>query len=332
MPPRTVTGPRRFAIAAALVLAGCGAAAADLGPATTRSVADTAAAVSETAPAAETAPGAAAAAAGAGGSSTTAAGPAGTAGRIDSPAVATTDADRRLDIELGATCDLALVQALAARHPDVQQFVTVAADSWTATTARVEMAGFEGSRWVCQSGAKVAMVGANGTRPLVDRRSGDDTAPAGVFPLGTQTAWDGQQFQFFGNSPDPGVRGTYRAVQSADCWGATPGAATYQRLYERANCPGPDDEWLPRFGDVYSHAAVIGANLTNVSGDAPGEPAYAAAIFLHRHNYAGGAQPRPTSGCVSLATADLVAVLRSIDPELNPHFAIGERTWLLTTA
>jgi len=255
-----------------------------------------------------------------------------TAGRIDGPAVATTEADRRLDVELGATCDLALVQALAARHPGVEQFVTVAADSWTATTARLELAGFDGTRWVCQTGAKVAMVGANGTRPLADRRSGDDTTPAGVFPLGTQTAWDGQQFQFFGNSPDPGVRGTYRAVQPADCWGATPGAATYQRLYERSNCPGPDDEWLPRFGDVYSNAAVIGANLANVSGDAPGEPAYAAAIFLHRHNYGGGTQPKPTSGCVSLAAPDLVAVLRSLDPELNPQFAIGERTWLTTAA
>ncbi len=49
--------------------------------------------------------------------------------------------------------------------------------------------------------------------------------------------------------------------------------------------PGPDDEWLAGFGDVYSHAAVIGANLDPISGDAPGEIPYAAAIFLHRHSY-----------------------------------------------
>jgi L,D-peptidoglycan transpeptidase YkuD (ErfK/YbiS/YcfS/YnhG family) len=175
------------------------------------------------------------------------------------------------------------------------------------------------------------MVGSKGTRPLLQRRSGDDTTPAGVFPLGTQTAWDGQRFQFFGNSADPGVRGTYRAVQPDDCWGATPGASTYQQLYRRANCPGPDDEWLPRFGDVYSHAAVIGANLTDVSGDAPGEPAYAAAIFLHRHNDGGGTLPRPTSGCVSLAAADLVSVLTILDPSLTPHFAIGEHAWLASS-
>lgn len=246
--------------------------------------------------------------------------------------MATTEADRRIDRAIGATCDLALVEALASRHPDVEQFVTVATDSWTDTTAQLELAAFDGTGWVCQTSAMVAMVGRSGTRPLGDRRSGDGTTPAGVFPLGTQTAWDGQRFQFFGNSPDPGVRGTYRAVRPADCWGATPGEPTYQQLYERENCPGPDDEWLPRFGDVYSHAAVIGANLGTVSGDSPGEPALAAAIFLHRHNYAGGTEPRATSGCVSLVAADLVTVLRSIDPELHTHFAIGEHDWLAESA
>jgi L,D-peptidoglycan transpeptidase YkuD (ErfK/YbiS/YcfS/YnhG family) len=247
-------------------------------------------------------------------------------------AVADRPADREIAAELGATCDMSLVDALAARHPGVGQFVTVTADSWSATTAQLEIVAFDGTNWVCQLGARAAMVGSNGTRPLLDRRSGDGTTPAGVFPLGTQTAWDGQRFQFFGNSPDPGVRGTYRAVQPQDCWGATPGAATYQQLYARANCPGPDDEWLPRFGDVYSFAAVIGANLAPVSGDAPDEPALAAAIFLHRNSYGGGSTPRPTSGCVSLEAADLVTALRLIDPTLDPQFAIGLRSWVATTA
>jgi L,D-peptidoglycan transpeptidase YkuD (ErfK/YbiS/YcfS/YnhG family) len=330
MRPRTVTNRRRVAVIAGLALAAlgaCGAPTATDGPATTAAPPASAPPTTPAPPAPPVTTTAAGSTSAQAVSSTSAA-----AGRIDGPAVASTEAGRRLDVELGATCDLALVEALATRHPGVQQFVTVVTDSWTATSGRVELAGFDGNRWVCQTGAKIAMVGANGTRPLLDRRSGDDTTPAGVFPLGTQTAWDGQQFQFFGNAPDPGVRGTYRAVQPADCWGATPGAATYQRLYERANCPGPDDEWLPRYGDVYSHAAIIGANLGDVSGDAPGEPAYAAAIFLHRHNFAGGTQPKATSGCVSLAAPDLVAVLRSLDPELNPHFAIGERAWLTTTA
>lgn len=173
-------------------------------------------------------------------------------------------------------------------------------------------------------------VGRTGTRPLPDRRSGDGTAPAGVFPLGSTTAWDGERFEFFGNRPDPGVRGAYRDVRPEDCWGATPNHPDYQKLVNRPRCPGPDDEWLPRFGDVYAHAAVIGANLDPVSGDLPGEPALAAAIFLHRHSYDASGATRPTSGCVSLAMGDLVATLRLIDPALDPHFAIGPVDWLRT--
>jgi L,D-peptidoglycan transpeptidase YkuD (ErfK/YbiS/YcfS/YnhG family) len=176
------------------------------------------------------------------------------------------------------------------------------------------------------------MVGRSGVRPLLDRRSGDGTTPAGVFPLGVATAWDGQRFSFFGNRPDPGVRGTYRQVRPEDCWGATPGDAAYNHLVRRPGCPGPADEWLPRFGDVYAHAALIGANTEPaVSGDAPGEPAFAAAIFLHRHAYRDGDR-RPTSGCVSLALADLVATLGVLDPSRAVHFAIGPGDWLRETA
>ena len=122
--------------------------------------------------------------------------------------------------------------------------------------------------------------------------------------------------------------------EQQDCWGATPNTAAYNHLVNRPNCAGPDDEWLPRFGDVYSHAAVIGANLDPISGDAPGEIPFAAAIFLHRNAYDRHrrGQSKPTSGCVSLEYSDLVDVLRLLDPALSPHFAIGPTAWLRATA
>ena len=131
---------------------------------------------------------------------------------------------------------------------------------------------------------------AAGTRPLLDRRSGDDTTPAGVFPLGESTAWDGQRVNVFGNRPDPGVRTGigYRDVRPQDCWGASPTTtARLQPSRRRRAEGGPEPtSGCQRYGDVYSHAAVIGANLDPISGDAPGEIPYAAAIFLHRHSYA----------------------------------------------
>jgi L,D-peptidoglycan transpeptidase YkuD (ErfK/YbiS/YcfS/YnhG family) len=143
------------------------------------------------------------------------------------------------------------------------------------------------------------------------------------------TAYDGAQFSFFGNAADPGVTaGPYRRVKAGDCFGATPNTAGYGHLRYQLNCPGPDDEYLPSIG-AYPHAALIGANMEpNVSGDAPGEIPYAAAIFLHRHAFVSGTSTtKPTSGCVSLSLVDLVATINAMRSDVQ--FAIGPTDWLL---
>lgn len=240
--------------------------------------------------------------------------------------------DRDVAFSPAATCDLTTVEALGTRHPGVRQFVVMATDDFAATTGTVEVAVRDaGGVWRCRRGAQPAQFGRRGTRPLAERRSGDGTTPAGVFPLGEVTAWDGQAFSMFGNRADPGVLAAYRSVRREDCWGATPNAARYQHLVNRPGCGGPD-EWLESYGEAYSHAAVIGANLDPISGDEPGETPFAAAIFLHRTSYTSSGAGKPTSGCVSLGYDDLVDTLRGIDPELSPHFAIGPTDWLRSTA
>ncbi|HUF98977.1 MAG TPA: hypothetical protein VMM60_12685 [Ilumatobacter sp.] len=250
----------------------------------------------------------------------------------DQPATISSKAARGVAFAPDAECDLTTVTALGERHPDVDQFVLMSTSSFAATTGSVAVAVRTSTGWRCQLAARPAMFGRTGTRPLLERRSGDGTTPAGVFPLGVVTAWDDQVFSMFGNSADPGVLVPYRDVRPEDCWGATAGQASYGHLVSKRNCPGPDDEWLPRYHDVYSHAAVIGANLNPVSGDAPDEIPYASAIFLHRHSYtttgSASGSAKPTSGCVSLAYDDLVNTLRIIDPRLNPHFAIGPTAYL----
>lgn len=254
------------------------------------------------------------------------------ASAVHQPASVDEQAARDVQFAVEGSCDLTTVEALAGRHPGVRQFVVMATGSFPDTTGTVEVAArADDGTWRCQLAPQPARFGRSGTRPLVDRRSGDGTTPAGVFPLGLVTAWDGQQFSMFGNSRDPGVKAPYRSVRHEDCWGATPNTARYQHLIARPNCGGPD-EWLPRFGAVYSYAAVIGANLDPISGDEPGEIPHAAAIFLHRHSYTAGGSTKPTSGCVSLAAEALVDTLRVIDPDLAPRFAIGPTDWLRTSA
>ena len=240
-------------------------------------------------------------------------------------------ASRDVAFDPSAECDLVTVRALAGRHPDVRQFVVMATSGFAATSGTVEVAArTAGGTWRCQRGPQPAVFGRRGTRPLVERRSGDGTTPAGVFPLGRTTAWDGQEFSIFGNDPDPGAIAPYREVRDEDCWGATPNTPRYQRLIADRGCAGPD-EWLASYGDAYAHAAVIGANLDPVSGDQPGEPPYAAAIFLHRNSYDSAGRPKPTSGCIALDHDDLAATVRILDPALDPHFAIGPVDWLRST-
>ena len=180
--------------------------------------------------------------------------------------------------------------------------------------------------------AAPARFGKSGTRPLIDRRSGDGTTPAGVFPLGSVTAWDGQTFSLFGNQPNPG---TLAAVPLGSQRGLL-GCDTEHRPLPTPRQPSPTAA-APTSGCRGSatstrHAAVIGANLDPISGDAPGETPYAAAIFLHRHSYDAGGATKPTSGCVSLDMEALVDTVRLLDPRLEPHFAIGPTSWLRSSA
>ncbi|HZX54530.1 MAG TPA: L,D-transpeptidase family protein [Ilumatobacteraceae bacterium] len=244
------------------------------------------------------------------------------------PATAAGPASRDIAFAPDAQCDITTARALSVRHPQSRQFVIVESVTATATTGSLQIVGRSiTGQWRCQQGPVVARLGKSGVRVLAERRSGDGTTPAGVFPLGSVRAWDGQRFQFFGNRPDPGVRGLYRNVRREDCWGATPQSPIYQQVVDRPGCTAPD-EWLTSIGDVYEFAAVIGANLDPVSGDAPGEPALAAAIFLHRNAYSASGLSRPTSGCVSLTDDDLRIALRLIDPDLDVQFAIGEVEFL----
>jgi L,D-peptidoglycan transpeptidase YkuD (ErfK/YbiS/YcfS/YnhG family) len=194
-----------------------------------------------------------------------------------------------------------------------RQVVVVTASG---SRADVDLLVHDGSRWTCSRMNMSGRVGSNGVRTLAQRRSGDGTTPGGVFPLGWMTAPDGQTFQFFGNGVNPGVRGTWRQVKRGDCWGATPNTADYNTLVTRsaANCQSPD-EFLINFQGAYSRAALIGANMgPNRSGNNAGEPALAAAIFLHRHSYDASGNSRPTAGCVSLNNDNLIYVLQRLAP------------------
>ncbi len=230
-----------------------------------------------------------------------------------------------------AGCDAAVLQRLVASDPSAAQWIIVSTPTVSSTGGELSIATVQVNTWVCTLAATPAEVGRAGVRPLLQRRSGDDTTPAGVFPLGTVATPQGA-ISFFGNAADPGVRGAYRRVQRGDCYGANSNTAGYGHWrVDPTGCTG-DDELLEANMQAYEHAVLIGANTEPmVSGDAAGEIPYAAAIFLHRTTYFSNGAPRPTSGCVSIGHAGLVTALRAIDPALQPRFAIGTQADLLAT-
>lgn len=210
---------------------------------------------------------------------------------------------------------------ISGRHRESGQILLVKTATWSSPHASVQLAKRVAGRWTC-SAPLPGMVGRAGIRRLRDRRSGDGTTPAGVFPLGRIRAWDGDRLSFFGNGSDPGVpAGLWRQVRHGDCYGATAYTSRYGHLVHRPYCTSPD-EYLPNYQQAYVRAAIIGANTEpNVSGDEPGETPYASAIFLHRHSYGADGSVRPTAGCVSLAGGHLSYVLSHLNT--NVRFAIG---------
>ena len=229
-----------------------------------------------------------------------------------------------------AGCDVEVLQRLVASNKNASQWIITIVPTAGSTSGTLAIATVRAGRWTCTLTSTVAQVGRQGVRPFLQRRSGDGTTPGGIFPLGVVSTPQGP-ISFFGNSADPGALGAYRRVQPGDCYGANPNTAGYGHWrVDTRGCTG-DDELLARNVKAYEHAVLIGANTEpNVSGDAAGETAYAAAIFLHRTTY-NGSTPKPTSGCVSIPHDQLVTAVRTIDPALDPHFAIGTRADLLAT-
>jgi L,D-peptidoglycan transpeptidase YkuD (ErfK/YbiS/YcfS/YnhG family) len=229
-------------------------------------------------------------------------------------------------------CDADVLQRLIAGDPTVSQWIIVVVPSTSSTNGTVAMATVVNDTWVCTIPQTAAEVGRQGIRPLLLRRSGDDTTPSGIFPLGVVATPQGP-VSIFGNSANPGAVDTYRRVQPGDCYGANPNTPGYGHWrVDASGCTG-DDELLSVNVQAYEHAVLIGANTEpDVSGDAPGETPYAAAIFLHRTTVDGSGHPKPTAGCVSIGHDQLVTAVRTIDPLLKPTFAIGTRSDLLSIA
>ncbi len=164
------------------------------------------------------------------------------------------------------------------------------------------------SPWHVVFGPWQAETGYSGLRD--SRHEDDGSTPTGVYGIGAR---------FYGTQPKPGgLHYPYHQLQCGDWWDSDPHTPRYNR-FVHVRC-----DVRPRFAShseglwtetvAYPYFAVIRFNVDPTIG---GASAPGSAIFLH--SWVNG----PTAGCVALREPELLAVLRWLNPRLQPVIEIG---------
>jgi L,D-peptidoglycan transpeptidase YkuD (ErfK/YbiS/YcfS/YnhG family) len=204
---------------------------------------------------------------------------------------------------LGITCPANITTSFLPPR-DTSQLITVEAPSARTSYATLRTWQRAGRCWRAAGGPYPARVGRNGLRK--DRREGDGTTPIGTFRIGPV---------MYGNAPNPGVKFRYHRLRCGDWWVEDPRSPAYNTFRHVAcgvqppfRTTTPDMSKSPR---AYPFLAVIEFNMH------PVVPGRGSGILLHAQT------GRATNGCVSLPRADLVRVLRWLEPGAAPRIAIG---------
>jgi L,D-peptidoglycan transpeptidase YkuD (ErfK/YbiS/YcfS/YnhG family) len=184
--------------------------------------------------------------------------------------------------------------------------IIVTTDGFGANSGTLETFVKGGNGWQPALGRMTARIGTKG---FADRKvEGDLKTPTGVYAIGST---------MYGISANPGVRYAYHRLVPDDYWNENPATPGYNSFAHGPN-PGGASEALWRIAPQYHHFAVINYNIPVVGANPP----RGSGIFLH---VAGAAA---TAGCVSLARADLVRVLRWLDPAASPRIVMAPRSAL----
>ncbi|WP_327001465.1 L,D-transpeptidase family protein [Dactylosporangium sp. NBC_01737] len=183
------------------------------------------------------------------------------------------------------------------------QVVIVQAASASATTASLRAYAKTGGVWQPALSAMTARIGGNGFSG--DKHEGDKTTPTGVY------SFDGTMY---GIAANPGVRYSYHKLVQDDWWDENSSSPGYNTFHHGAN-PGGPSEPLWQISPQYTYFAVIRYNI-------PATPGRGSGIFLHQ------ATAGATLGCVSLPQADLVALLRWLNPAANPRIVLSPTSQL----
>jgi len=198
------------------------------------------------------------------------------------------------------------------------QLIVGIAPTWN--SMRGELRLFErssGGDWTPVAGPFPVLFGKNGVawgtglagqnEPGLRKKERDGRAPAGVFEIG-------QIFGYDSNLP-PGADYPYHQVTEADVWSDDPRSPNYNRhiVIDPKNPPDNYTHERMRSGDfAYQWLIEIRHNSD------PPVPGAGSAIFFHIRRGVN----RPTTGCTTMAQADLVKLITWLRASRHPCYAL----------
>lgn len=182
---------------------------------------------------------------------------------------------------------------------DSSQLITVT-NAGTGDAATLQAFARQNGRWQRAFGPFPVTIGAAGFSHAVSEQT--VASPIGFFTL----------TQAFGNDPDPGTELPYHQVSYGDVWVSQPSSPYYNTMQaDDADGVRGTGEKLWEVVPGYDYAVVIDYNRDPVRAGA------GSAFFLHVQI------PEPSAGCVTMPAAQLVALMRWLDPALHPRIAMG---------
>ncbi len=184
-----------------------------------------------------------------------------------------------------------------------QQIIVVTTNSLTSQRATLRTYERRDGRMHEVFAPMSAVVGYSGIS--ANKREGDGKTPVGIFDLSTA----------FGTAPSPaGVRLPYQRTTKNDYWIDDPSSPDYNQWKTYEGDPTKKWKSFERLQiDLYKYAVVMEYNTD------PIVPGKGSAIFLHTWRGATS----PTAGCVAIAEADLVKLLKWLDPKKMPIISVS---------
>jgi L,D-peptidoglycan transpeptidase YkuD (ErfK/YbiS/YcfS/YnhG family) len=221
-------------------------------------------------------------------------------------------------LKIGALCLLASSVRAAGVPDDCTQLIVGLAPEWNSTRGHAQL--FERAndkQWIAVGAPFPVLFGKNGLawgsglagqeESGLRKKERDGRAPAGVFRLGKIYTYDAELPR--------GADYPFHQVTEADVWSDDPRSPNYNRhvVIDPRNPPENYSHEKMRPGDfAYRWLVEIRHNSD------PPVPGAGSAIFFHIRRGVN----RPSTGCTTMAEADLVRVIKWLRATRDPCFAL----------